>query len=99
MSIHDDSLNNFITEITGGHWAWIGGVRTGQGPRDFSWEDGSKWNYTNWKSGQPDNFGYIPYSPLDSSKFRFAASKNNLVTLIICSAGGLCSHKFCSSFY
>ena len=58
MSIHDDSLNNFITEITGGHWAWIGGVRTGQGPRDFSWEDGSKWEYTNWKSGQPDNFGY-----------------------------------------
>ena len=54
-------LNDFITKLTTKHtrgqWAWIGGYRTGLGQSDFAWEDGSDWNYTNWKSEQPDNLG------------------------------------------
>ena len=45
--------------------SWVNGTRV----ITYYWYDQSKWDYTNWKSGQPDNFGYIPYSPLDSSEF------------------------------
>ena len=32
----------------------IGGYRVGS---TWRWSDGSAWSYTNWHSGQPDNYG------------------------------------------
>ncbi len=35
---------------------WIGARRTGSGLTDFNWENGKVFNFTNWKSHQPDNY-------------------------------------------
>ena len=32
---------------------WIGAIRQGTG---FVWVDGARLNYTNWKSGEPNDF-------------------------------------------
>ena len=47
-SIPDDSTNSFLQNLSSENWAWIGAYRIGNGVRDFAWEDGSPWSYTNW---------------------------------------------------
>jgi len=61
VSIHDKSMNNFVKELTGGTWAWIGGYRTGRGKTDFSWTDGSPWDFTAWAGN-----GYQPSNPSEN---------------------------------
>merc|ERR1712227_50648 len=54
-SIHDKSTNSFLTQLTKRKEAWVGGYRTGKRKTDFSWVDGSTWDFINWKIRQPDN--------------------------------------------
>jgi len=54
-SIHDESTNSFLTQLTERKEAWVGGYRTGKMNDDFSWVDGSSWDFINWKIHQPDN--------------------------------------------
>jgi len=35
---------------------WIGGHSIGNSQYDFEWVDGSSWSYTNWNSGEPNNY-------------------------------------------
>jgi len=58
--IHDEETNTFVNEITGGSMAWIGSFRVGPlvNPKplnsQWTWNDGSPLNYSNWYNGQPD---------------------------------------------
>ena len=66
-SIHDEATDNFLFNLSPGVFQgpteeyWIGGVRTKPDPTrgEFRWVDQSPFDYTNWASGQPDNFGGI----------------------------------------
>ncbi|CAJ0588015.1 unnamed protein product, partial [Mesorhabditis spiculigera] len=68
-SIHSRQEHDIITDLvdtdvqldakshmhTTSH-TWIGGSRYGAGDRDFSWSDGTSFNYTQWAVNQPDNY-------------------------------------------
>lgn len=59
--LHDDELNNFITNITGAATTWIGALRIGPYNQldQFIWNDGSPMDYANFYFTQPDNlYGY-----------------------------------------
>jgi len=56
-SVHDRSLNTFLAYLSGGKPTWIGGRGfyrfipdwlNGTKVREYSWMDGSEWDYTNW---------------------------------------------------
>merc|ERR1719385_580584 len=61
-SIHNDADNAAVhTACTDGDlyiytWCWIGGTCRNRQQFNFSWTDGSDWSYTNWNSGEPNNF-------------------------------------------
>ena len=49
----------FLKTKTSGKNVWIGGERTSVYPwRLFQWVDGTKFEYKNWDSRQPDNHDY-----------------------------------------
>ncbi|RWS23805.1 macrophage mannose receptor 1-like isoform X2 [Leptotrombidium deliense] len=53
--IHSDEENNFLKSITKpGKAYWIGLQQLAFGMATFSWMDGSEYNFTKWKPGQPD---------------------------------------------
>ncbi|XP_043937031.1 lectin-like [Protopterus annectens] len=60
VSIHNAAENEFVLHLVNSNYrnsvsyAWIGAVQLLES-NQFIWTDGSTWNYTNWKSGQPDN--------------------------------------------
>ena len=50
------ATNNFIKSLTQ-EVSWIGALKDPNG--DWSWTDGSDWDFTSWGSGQPNNWrGY-----------------------------------------
>ena len=62
-SINSQAENDYVTSlipdssnaptlITPGVLVWIGGLRT---TSRYSWIDGSRWGYTNWNHGEPNN--------------------------------------------
>ena len=56
-SIGNGYENSFVVELTGGVKAWLGGTRLADG--NWSWTDGTKWNYTNWRQEpikEPNNY-------------------------------------------
>ena len=54
--IHSTEENTFLTNITNGKRAWLGGHRTGTGDKNWSWIDGRSLLFTNWANNQPDNY-------------------------------------------
>ena len=51
-SVTSSETNNFLTTLTQKE-CWIGGYKNGG---TWQWTDGSPWGYTNWASGEPNNF-------------------------------------------
>ena len=54
-SIGDDATNMFLSTISSGEQAWIGGQQDSE--NQWSWSDGRNWNFTNWATNQPNNGG------------------------------------------
>ena len=44
--------NDFIVSFKGQNYIWVGGNKSKD---DFSWIDGTSFNYFEWDSGQPSN--------------------------------------------
>ncbi len=58
-TITDSNENLFITNLGYTYFHWLGGFQaTGSGEPDLDWQwlTGEPWSYTNWNSGQPDNY-------------------------------------------
>ena len=55
-SVPDSGTNSFITSLTTS-LAWIGGYRKYSGQNVWGWTDGSRWTYSRWYSGEPNNAG------------------------------------------
>jgi len=55
-SIHTDAENTMVFDLTGGDYtAWIG---LHEYPEEtWNWSDGSAYDYTSWKNGEPNNHG------------------------------------------
>ena len=51
-SIGDIATNMFLSTITSGEEAWIGGQQDSVGV--WSWSDGRIWNFTAWATGRVD---------------------------------------------
>ena len=54
-SVGDDATNMFLSTMTSGKEAWIGGQQDSVGV--WSWSDGRNWNFTAWATNQPNNGG------------------------------------------
>ena len=54
VSIHsayeNDLVGNFTFEET-----WIGGKRVCPDCDEWTWTDGTSWDFENWRGGEPDN--------------------------------------------
>ena len=52
--------NEQVRRIAGGEIVWIGGIRkgcgNGPGPDHWKWSKGKDWSYTNWRTGEPNNY-------------------------------------------
>ena len=48
----DDGTNIFLSTLTSGEEAWIGGQQDDVGV--WSWSDGRIWNFTSWATGRID---------------------------------------------
>ena len=55
-SVSDSQTNEFLASLTS-KYTWIGGYRLKDNENVWGWTDGSKWGYSNWASGQPENYG------------------------------------------
>merc|ERR1719229_439877 len=55
-SIHDDDENDAATDACDSCTCWIGLHCMTSDQYDFEWTDGSSWAYTNWNSGEPNNW-------------------------------------------
>ena len=53
-SITDKATNIFLTSLTKKR-SWIGGFLDSD--KKWKWTDGSRWGYTNWYPGEPNNLG------------------------------------------
>jgi len=54
-SVHDITTFNFLKTLTKSR-AWLGGFRVTV-TSAWQWTDGSKWSYSNWEHGEPNNYG------------------------------------------
>jgi len=50
-SIHSSAENNFVFNMIGNGWSWLGGNDI---DGTYMWTDGTAWSYDNWGPGQPD---------------------------------------------
>ena len=58
-SVHSTGENEFIRQLGRTERLWLGGRRTsctGRACTDFTWSDGSAWDYDNWDRGEPNNY-------------------------------------------
>jgi len=58
-SIHSDQEERFVIDLIRKHSArktWLGGTGWDIGS-DWQWDDGTEWNYWNWRAGQPNPLG------------------------------------------
>ena len=57
----------------------MGGYRTGKRKTDFSWVDGSSWDFINWKIRQPDNANSKENYVMINFRYRSEKRKNKQV--------------------
>jgi len=63
VAVNSQAENDFLIATFGTqHSLWIGFQRFGPNPTDFAWTNGSAVTYTNWSSGEPNNFGGEDYA-------------------------------------
>ncbi|CAH0367572.1 unnamed protein product [Pelagomonas calceolata] len=55
-SIHSSSENAAVAALCPGESCWIGGSDAAQ-EGTWTWSDGTAWDYDNWESGEPNNWG------------------------------------------
>ena len=55
VSIHSDEENDFVASLAR-DWFWLGGKRSCDDCTDFTWTDGTPWDYDAWLPNQPDNW-------------------------------------------
>merc|ERR1719397_1442150 len=66
-SVHSLEENTFLYNLCGsGSDCWIG-LTDEQAEGDWEWTDGSEFDYSNWRSGEPNNWGDQDYVILDDS--------------------------------
>ena len=53
-SIHSDAENDAASDVCCSCWIGLHCMNGDQ--YDFEWTDGTSWNYTNWNSGEPNNW-------------------------------------------
>ena len=60
-SIPDEDTNEFLQSLTPTKEAdvWVGGHRSSGNGEEWTWSDGTSWQYNNWFEGQPDNLGGV----------------------------------------
>ena len=56
-SVGDDATNMFLSTLTSGEEAWIGGQQDNVGV--WSWSDGRNWNFTSWATGRVDTLIFL----------------------------------------
>ena len=57
-SIHSEDENIEAVTLSAAYTpVWIGGYSVDQTNYDFTWTDGSQWNYTNWNTNEPNDWG------------------------------------------
>ena len=54
VSIHSSRENALVGGLIS-QGSWIGGKRVCQGCDEWTWTDGTPWDFVNWGSGEPDN--------------------------------------------
>ena len=55
-SIHDPETNHFLVNFEGtvrGYCPWIGAIQHSSDLSDWAWTDGSTFDYSKWKAGEP----------------------------------------------
>ena len=57
----------------------MGGYRTGKRKTDFSWVDGSSWDFINWKIRQPDNANSIENYVMINFRYKSEKRQNKQV--------------------
>uniref|UniRef100_A0AC35EWB2 C-type lectin domain-containing protein n=1 Tax=Panagrolaimus sp. PS1159 TaxID=55785 RepID=A0AC35EWB2_9BILA len=62
-SIHNLDEDLFLAHIAGGSYAWIG-LFTDDNNAHWKWTDGTPFNYTNWRAGEPNKPGVENYVTL-----------------------------------
>ena len=55
--IENEEENTFIANLVAGELAWIGGTKLRDG--SWIWMDGTKWDFENWRRGEPSNSNNI----------------------------------------
>ena len=57
-SIHSDEENDEANNVCTASYCWIGAYSSDQtSGYDFTWSDGSEWEYTNWSPNEPNDSG------------------------------------------
>ena len=56
VSLHSDEEQQFVAGLNSAEFPWLGGQRDPLNLNNWVWSDGTAWDYTNWLTGQPDNW-------------------------------------------
>jgi hypothetical protein len=84
-TIGSSGESEFVNGLLKGRWAWLGGTNDNPSGQ-WTWVDGSIWDYTNWHSGEPNNDGGHEHwlVLIDSQWFDIGAGPRENKTGFVC---------------